>query len=192
MIIKSRSLTLVNEELIGLPGVAADWCLFFIQKIVRRDTGLFENRTKSALWHVAGVIGNGGVLVSLCVVPDLVTTGSLAVKGKAKCFKTLGYLPVAKTCQSAHLRPHDEGAIEGIADDVKGRGAPPLFVGVQKFPGDIAGNFHGLGYRPPLGYQTGEIIGSGKIHAFRQFLDVDIYKPLHMVSPENLYRDANS
>ena len=96
-----------NEELTGLPGVTADWHLFFIQKIIRRNTGLFENRTKSAFRHIAGMIGYGGVSVSLCVVPDLVTTGGLAVEGKAKCFKTLGYLPVTKTCQTPHLlRPH--------------------------------------------------------------------------------------
>ena len=80
-----------------MSGVATDRRLFFLQEIIWQDTGLLKNRTKSAFRHVSGMIGNGGVSVSLWVIPDLVTTNGLAIEDKATCFKTLDYLPVPKT-----------------------------------------------------------------------------------------------
>lgn len=158
--------------------------LFFAQKIIRRNASLLEDRPQGALRHIAGMIGNGGVSISLRVVPDFVTACGLAVEGKAKCFKTSGYIPVTKTCQTPHLCPHHQWAIEGIADDLQDWGVMPLCLGFQKFSGDIAGDFHGLGDRPALGDQTGDIVGSGEINPFRQFLDMDIDKSLHKRSPE--------
>jgi hypothetical protein len=90
--------------------------LFFIQELIRRNTGLFEDRPQSVLPHIAGMVGNGGVSVRLCVVPDLVTAGCLAVEGKAKRLEMLGYLPVTKSRLPPHLHPQYQGAVEGIAD----------------------------------------------------------------------------
>ena len=70
--------------------------LFLIQELIRRNTGLLEDRTKCALGHIARMIGNSSVSVGLCVVPDLVTTSGLAVKIKAKRLEMFSYIPVTE------------------------------------------------------------------------------------------------
>jgi len=57
--------------------------LLLFQKVVRRDTGLFENGPKRAFRHVAGMVGYRGVSVGLLIVPDFMTTGA-AWRSKAK------------------------------------------------------------------------------------------------------------
>ena len=59
------------------------------QKFLHRNPSLFEYGPQRPLGHVAGVIGDGGVTVIDWMVPDLMTTGSLAVNSKPKCLSGL-------------------------------------------------------------------------------------------------------
>jgi hypothetical protein len=70
---------------------------FLIQEIVWRDSGLFKDRPESAFRHIAGMVGDGGISISLVVVPDFMAASGLTVKGKAECLKTPGYFPVPET-----------------------------------------------------------------------------------------------
>jgi hypothetical protein len=82
------------------PGATVDWrlsSLFLLQKVVRRDTGLFENGPERAFGHVAGMIGYRGVSVGLLIVPDFMTTGGLAVKGETKYLGPLGYFSITES-----------------------------------------------------------------------------------------------
>jgi hypothetical protein len=71
--------------------------LLLLQKVVRRDAGLFENGPKSAFRHVAGVVGYRGVSVGLLIVPDFMTTGGLTVKSETKRFESFGYFPITES-----------------------------------------------------------------------------------------------
>ena len=55
-----------------------------VQEIIGLDASLFEDGSKGPLRHIAGVIGNSRIVAGLLVVPDLVASGSLPVKGKAE------------------------------------------------------------------------------------------------------------
>ena len=55
----SKSLWLFN--LFNRRGESA---LFFVQELIRRNAGLLEDRTKGALRHIAGMVGDGGISVS--------------------------------------------------------------------------------------------------------------------------------
>ena len=79
-------------------GLISCTLFFLIQKLIRRNTGLLEDRPKCAFRHITRMIWNGGVSVGLCVVPDLVTTSGLTVEVKAKLLEILNYLPVTETC----------------------------------------------------------------------------------------------
>jgi hypothetical protein len=63
--------------------------LFFLQEIVRRDTGLFEDGQESAFRHVSGMIGDCGVSVGLLVVPDFMTPAAWRSKAKPSTLNRL-------------------------------------------------------------------------------------------------------
>jgi hypothetical protein len=71
--------------------------LFFVQEIVRLDTGLSQNGPQRAFRQVSGMVGDGGVAIGLGIVPDLVASGRLTVKGKAERLETFDDLAVFKT-----------------------------------------------------------------------------------------------
>ena len=78
---------------------------------------MFKDGSKSALGHIAGMVGDGGVSVCLTVVPDFMTAGGLPVKGKAERPEESGYFTVPKTGQSPHLCAHHQSTIERIANN---------------------------------------------------------------------------
>jgi hypothetical protein len=47
---------------------------------------------------------NGGVTVGLGIVPDLMTSGRLAVESKTKRFETFDDLAIAETGKASHIR----------------------------------------------------------------------------------------
>ena len=71
--------------------------LLLLQKIVWRDTGLFENGPKRALRHVSGMVWKCGVSVGSLIVPDFMTSGGLAIKGETKRLEPLGYFSVPES-----------------------------------------------------------------------------------------------
>jgi hypothetical protein len=77
---------------------------FFIQEVVRLYTGLPQNGPQRAFGHVSGVVLNGSVTVGLGIVPDLMTSGRLAVESKTKRFEALDDLAIAKTGKASHVR----------------------------------------------------------------------------------------
>lgn len=68
----------------------------FFQKIIGQDPGLFENGPLGAFGHVTGMVGDGGITVGFIVVPDLMTSVGLTVKGKSQGFKAFDDLTVIK------------------------------------------------------------------------------------------------
>ena len=55
-----------------------------LQEALLVDACLFEDGAQGAFWHIAGMIGNGGVAVRCRVVPNLMATCCLAVKLQAQ------------------------------------------------------------------------------------------------------------
>jgi hypothetical protein len=58
--------------------------LFLLQELIGRNASLFENGSECPFGHIAGMIGNGGVPVAVFVIPDLMTSSGLPIKGEAK------------------------------------------------------------------------------------------------------------
>ena len=54
------------------------------QKLFRLDPCLFEDGPQRAFGHIAGVVGNGGVMVGRWVEPDLMGARRLAVELKSQ------------------------------------------------------------------------------------------------------------
>ena len=63
-------------------------------KIVNRNSGLFQEGSYGPLGKFAGMVDNSGVAPGYGVVPDLATAHCLAVKNKAEFLKSLNKIPV--------------------------------------------------------------------------------------------------
>lgn len=60
-------------------GVTALQCaLRLSQEFLCLNPRLFEDGVQGALWHIPGMVGNGGVMVGSGVKPDLVRAGESA------------------------------------------------------------------------------------------------------------------
>lgn len=66
------------------------------------DVRLLEDGAQRAFWHVAGMVGNGGVAVGGRVVPNLMATGGLAMKLHTQRFESLGDVAIPKAGELAH------------------------------------------------------------------------------------------
>jgi hypothetical protein len=48
-----------------------------VQKALRLNTCLFEDLAESSFWHIAIVIGHGGILSRAIIKPNFMATGSM-------------------------------------------------------------------------------------------------------------------
>jgi len=71
--------------------------LLLFKEIIGLDVGFSQDRPERAFRDVARMVLDGGVSVGIFIVPDLMTSGSLAVKGKPESLELLYDLPVAET-----------------------------------------------------------------------------------------------
>ncbi len=91
------------------------FCLL-LEKIFRIDTGLFQNSTQRALWHVAGMVGDGCKSTTVRIMPDFMTPCCMTIKLKAECFEFSNYLPVFETRQPSHstLPPNNNWQVDTL------------------------------------------------------------------------------
>ena len=77
-----------------------------VEKRVRVDVALLENRSERSFRHIAGMIRHSGVAVRRCVVPDFVTTGGLPVELKSASLQLPRDVPIPETREPTHLRSY--------------------------------------------------------------------------------------
>ena len=73
-----------------------------LQKRFGSDAGLLEDGAQRALWHVAGVVGEGGVPVQRGVEPDFMRTCGLAMELQAQLLQPLDNVSIAEARQRTH------------------------------------------------------------------------------------------
>ena len=71
--------------------------LFLFKKIIGLDVGFPQDGPERAFRDVAWMVLDGGVSVGFFVVPDLMASGSLSVKGKPESLELLYDLPAGDT-----------------------------------------------------------------------------------------------
>ncbi len=74
----------------------------YAQEFVRCDACLRQDGSQGALWHVAWMIGDGGVTIGGGVEPDLVRASGLTVELEAYPLQALHDLPILETGKSSH------------------------------------------------------------------------------------------
>ena len=73
-----------------------------LQKRFGFDAGLLEDGAQRALWHVAGVVGEGGVPVQRGVEPDFMRACGLAMELQAQLLQPLDNVSIAEARQRTH------------------------------------------------------------------------------------------
>lgn len=73
-----------------------------LQEHVRLDAGLPEDGAQRALWHVAGMVGYGGVAMGIRVVPDFMAPSGLAMELEPERLESPGDVAVAKAPEPPH------------------------------------------------------------------------------------------
>lgn len=153
-----------------------------VQEVVGGDSGLIEDGAEGAFGEVAGVIGDCRLAVGLGVEPDLVATGSLAIKAEPEEFEAACDFPVTETCEATQSSPHDNHEIGALIAGWKGRRAVAFATSFDELAGNVAGNFKGFSDGTTLGDEARKLFGCRKIDAFRQQFDVNLKGKFHLES----------
>ena len=74
----------------------------FIEKLVHFDSGLPQNGSERALWHVSRMVGDGRVPAKRFVEPNLMRAGRLPVEPQAKLFQPSHNLAVTVASEPSH------------------------------------------------------------------------------------------
>jgi hypothetical protein len=69
-----------------IKAISLSYELLPLQKNLWIDAGLLEYRAQRTLWHIAGVVRDGGIAAGSWVVPDFMAAGGLTVELQAQCF----------------------------------------------------------------------------------------------------------
>jgi hypothetical protein len=67
------------------------------KKLIHTHTSLTQDRSQRSLRHIPWMVGNGGVPMIHCSIPDLMRTCSLAIKREAQRLEAPNYITIAKT-----------------------------------------------------------------------------------------------
>jgi len=67
------------------------------KEVIHTHAGLAKDGPESSFRQVTWVIGDGGVALARCRVPDLVGACGLAIESKPKALQPLHHIAVAKT-----------------------------------------------------------------------------------------------
>ena len=67
------------------------------QKVIHAHAGLAQDGPKSSFRHVAWVIGDGGLALTRCLLPDFVGACRLAIESKHNMLKSFHHIALAKT-----------------------------------------------------------------------------------------------
>jgi hypothetical protein len=68
----------------------------FLEKIIRFNSGLFQDRSQSPFRHVARMVGDGCEPASDRIAPDFVTPRRMTIKLKAKGLEFFDDLPISE------------------------------------------------------------------------------------------------
>ncbi len=74
----------------------------FVEKLVHFDSGLPQNSSERALWHVSRMVGDGRVPAKRFVEPNLMRAGRLPVEPQAKLFQPSHNLAVTVASEPSH------------------------------------------------------------------------------------------
>ncbi len=73
-----------------------------LDKLIHGQTGLFNDVSKRAFWHITAMSGNGGVSVIAWIKPNFMTSFRLSEKFKTRNFQFFYNLPIFKTGKPSH------------------------------------------------------------------------------------------
>ena len=89
-----------------------------LQKIPRVNSCLFQDRSQCSFWHIPGVIRYRSVTTRRVIEPNLVASGSLAVKTESKCSQPFDNTVITKSPEFSHatLLSYNQGVFKMVSE----------------------------------------------------------------------------
>ena len=145
-----------------------------LEKFVRLNAGLSENRSQCSFRYIAGVIGNCCPGPGHRVPPDLMAPSCSAIEHKPAFSQPLGNVLVREPSQPPHSGRHGNIEVYGAAHPAQsfGNGIIVFSIRFQQPPRNILGDLDCFLNGSALGDQTRKFLGGSQVAAVLDLLNV--------------------
>src|SRR5260370_17637053 len=146
------------------------------EEVAYVNSSFAENRAKSALRHVSGMVRKRDLSPRLGMAPDFVAAGTGTVELETKRSETARNFPVGKSCEASHLdrnRNAEFAFRPYLAPEHRGERIAVFPAGFRDSSGEALIDFDRFGNAPAFAHQSRDARAGTQIAAILQVLDAN-------------------